>query len=129
MDKENNIPEGLTPYRIAITETYVKEVVIYAKDSLSAEEMADTLCGNDDIELDYDNFADRSTECRGVARPMDLELHQVFGLEPSQVLTEDFAEKSGQKLSLNEQMSAAAAKTKIAAEPEGRNNFLGSGGR
>lgn len=129
MEKESKVPEGLTPYRIVITETYVKEVEIYAEDSFSAEQMAEDLCSNDDIELDHDNFADRSIECRGVARPMDLELHQVFGLEPSQVLTEDFAEKSGQKLSLNEQMSAAAAKTKIAAEPEGRNNFLGSGGR
>lgn len=69
------------PYRIAITETYVKEVEIFALSSEEAEQKANDLCAEGTINFDFENFVDRSTECRGVARPMDLDLHEVFGKE------------------------------------------------
>ncbi len=81
MAKENTIPEGLTPYRIAITETYVKEVVIYAENSNSGLRLADELRSNGEIQIDYENYAEGSIESRGIARPIDLELHDVYGLD------------------------------------------------
>ena len=72
----------MKPYRIAITETYVKEVEIYAEDSLQAEQMAHDLCSEGVIEFDAENFTERSTECRGIARPSDLRLHEVYGQSP-----------------------------------------------
>ena len=80
--------ENLTPYRIAITETYIKEVVIYAEDEISAEQLALDLCSEDEISLDYDNFEDWSTECRGIARPSDLSIYEVYGQENSARLPE-----------------------------------------
>lgn len=73
--------ENLTPYRIAITETYKKEVVIYAEDELSAEQLAADLCSKDTITFDADNFHDRSTECLGIARSSDLSIYEVYGQE------------------------------------------------
>ena len=67
------------PYRIAITETYVKEVEVYAEDERSAIQLVEDLCEHGVIEFDYDNFTERSTECRGIARQTDLELHEVYG--------------------------------------------------
>lgn len=70
--------ERLTPFRIAITEISVKEVEIYATDSIEAEQIAHDLCSEGKINLDYDNFVERNTECRGISRDVDLKLHEVF---------------------------------------------------
>lgn len=75
----DNNPEELKPFRIVITETYVKEVEIYASDSVEAEQKAHDLCSAGKINLDFDNFVDRNTECRGLSRENDLKLHEVFG--------------------------------------------------
>ena len=71
----------MKPYRIAITETYVKEVEIYAPDEYTAMQHAEDLCAEGIINLDYDNFIDRNTECRGISRDSDLQLHEVFEAE------------------------------------------------
>ena len=75
---ENNV---MKPFRIAITETYVKEVEIYAPDEYTAMQHAEDLCAEGIIDLDYDNFVDRDTECRGLSRPADLQLHEVYEAE------------------------------------------------
>lgn len=66
-------------YRVAITETYVREVNIYAEDSAAAEELADELCSEDKIAIDYDHFAHRKAECQGISRTSDLELLECYG--------------------------------------------------
>jgi len=75
---ENNV---MKPFRIAITETYVKEVEIYAPDEYTAMQHAEDLCAEGIIDFDYDNFVDRDTECRGLSRPADLQLHEVYEAE------------------------------------------------
>lgn len=90
-------------YRIAITETYVKEVEIYAASPDEAEEMAHELCSNDEIDFGPEDFDDRETECRGVARKMDLELHACYG-KPSPA-------QEAAKTSLSEQIQSAAQRT------------------
>lgn len=75
---ENNV---MKPHRIVITETYVKEVEIYAPDEYTAMQHAEDLCREGEINLDYDNFVDRDTECRGLSRPADLQLHEVYHAE------------------------------------------------
>lgn len=66
-------------YRVAITETYVREVNIYAEGSAAAEELADELCSEDKIAIDYDHFAHRKAECQGISRTSDLELLECYG--------------------------------------------------
>lgn len=66
-------------YRVAITETYVREVNIYAEDSAAAEELADELCSEDKIAIDYDHFAHRKAECQGISRTSDLDLLECYG--------------------------------------------------
>ena len=73
------------PYRIAVKEILVKEVEIYANSPKEAEEMALNLHTDGEIVLDYDNFADVETEYRGGSRPIDLELHEVYGKEGSEL--------------------------------------------
>lgn len=65
-------------FRIAITETYTKEVEIYAEEVWEAQEIAENLCNDGVINIDYTDFVDRNTECRGEAILMDLELHEVY---------------------------------------------------
>lgn len=86
--RENGITEnvcnhsnGLQPFRIAIVETYFKEVEIYASNSLVAEQKAYDLCSAGYIHLGYDDFVERQTECRGLSRENDLKLHEVYGNE------------------------------------------------
>lgn len=69
---------NLKPYRVAITETYEREVDIYARSETAAQEQAEELCNDGTIDLDFEDFVARKTECRGVARENDLALHEVF---------------------------------------------------
>lgn len=66
-------------YRVAITETYVREVNIYAEDSAAAAELADELCSENKIAIDYDHFTHRKAECQGISRTSDLELLECYG--------------------------------------------------
>lgn len=70
--------ESVQPYRIVITETFVREVEIYAADNFAAQEIAEELCNEGIIDLNADDFQSRDTECRGVARPNDLALHEHY---------------------------------------------------
>lgn len=65
-------------YRIIITETYSKEVEIYAKDPEYAEEIAHELCSEDKIDFGPEDFDGRETECRGVSRKADIQLHPCY---------------------------------------------------
>lgn len=81
-------------YRIAITETYRKEVEIYAEDSTEAMQMAADMCRNNEITFDFENFVDRDTECRGLSRPTDLELHEYYGADAPAIQEEPKADLS-----------------------------------
>lgn len=113
-----SIPEPtnirLTPYRIALTESFVKEVEIYAADERAAQKIAEDLWSNGKINLYYDNFADRSIVSRGRARAIDLELHDVYGREYTSFSKEDNSyrcpsSKDFKKLTFSEQLQVAAA--------------------
>ena len=67
------------PYRVRIEETYVKEVVVWAEDEIAAQELTEELCNVDEIEIDYDNFIKRDTECLGEARSTDMDIFEVYG--------------------------------------------------
>lgn len=79
MSEEQHITEIESRfYRIIITETYSKEVEIYAKDSDDAEEIAHELCSEDKIDFGPEDFDVRETECRGVSRKADIQLHPCY---------------------------------------------------
>lgn len=79
MSEEQNTTEIESRfYRIIITETYSKEVEIYAKDHEDAEEIAHELCSADKIDFGPEDFDGRETECRGVSRKADIQLHPCY---------------------------------------------------
>ena len=71
-------PEVDTPYLFTVTETYKRTVVVYAKDQIEAEQRIEDLCNGGKIDLDFEDFNDRSTECRGVASKSQIKLFEVF---------------------------------------------------
>lgn len=76
---------NLKPYVVTVTETFQRTVVIYAQDNYHAEELAEELCNNDDINLDGNDFITRRTSADGIATEHDLSAHKIFGLkEPEQ---------------------------------------------
>lgn len=77
-DKHIKAEKQLTPYKVRIEETYVREVVIWAEDEHSSRQIAEDLCSSDDIEFNYDNFTDRSTICFGKANGKELQIFEVF---------------------------------------------------
>ena len=77
-DKQKNTEIEGRFYRIIITETYSKEVEIYAKDSEDAEEIAHELCSADKIDFGPEDFDGRETECRGVSRKADIQSHPCY---------------------------------------------------
>lgn len=69
-----------TPYRVGITEKYIKEVIVFAEDSASAAEQAEALCNDAVIEIGYDNFVSRDTETYGPAHlPLDMQIFDAYG--------------------------------------------------
>lgn len=93
--------QGLLPHRIAITETFAREVVIYAEDALTAQQRAEDLCRDGKIDLGYDFFQGRSTECRGVAKEIHMDLLETFdvpaprGTIPTREMIEDWFHRNG----------------------------------
>lgn len=66
-------------YRIAITETYTKEVNIYAANSEDAQMHAEEMCSSGEIEIDYGSqFTGRSTLFCGLSRGSDLDLLECY---------------------------------------------------
>ena len=106
-------PDRLMPYRVILQETYVKEVEVCAADAASAQKIADGLWSNGKITVDYDNFADRTTSCRGIARSIDLELHDVYGREYTSFTKDDAplgsASEDFDNMPFAEQLKVAAA--------------------
>ena len=76
-DRDWSIVE-MKAYRIAITETLVREVEVYAMDAVEAQEIVEELCNEGTIDLDFSDFSERETKCRGVAREIDLQLHDIY---------------------------------------------------
>lgn len=69
------------PYRIGIIEKYIKEVIIFAEDPASAQELAEELCNQAVIDVDYDNFVSRDTENWGLAKlPADMQIFEAYGI-------------------------------------------------
>lgn len=77
-DKQKNTKIEGRFYRIVITETYSKEVEIYAEDPANAEEIAHELCSEDKIDFGPEDFDGREAECRGVSRKADIQLHPCY---------------------------------------------------
>lgn len=77
-DKQKNTEIEGRFYRIVITETYSKEVEIYAEDPANAEEIAHELCSADIIDIGPEDFDSRETECRGVSRKADIQSHPCY---------------------------------------------------
>ena len=85
MQNQNIVQQNeLKPYRVAITETYRKEVEIYAESEFDAKNIAHELCSDNVIQFDADDFQERDVECRGVANGNHLALHEVYG-EPESI--------------------------------------------
>lgn len=66
------------PYRVVVKEVLQREVEVFADDLWDAIEKVEELCNNGTINLDAEDFTDRSTECLGLAEECHLSQHQVF---------------------------------------------------
>ena len=99
----HNNPEVDTPYLVTVTETYKRSVVVYAKDQYEAEQYAEDLCNESKINLDFDDFTDRTTECRGVAQVFQINHHEVFN--------RSFEDKDMRRPRLDHMISAAESKS------------------
>lgn len=73
--------EEKTAYKVKITETLVKEVVVYANDELEALAEAINLHINGEITLDYDNYNDVMYSSEGSANENDIEIMDAFHCE------------------------------------------------
>lgn len=70
-----------TAYKVKITETLVKEIVVYANDELEALAEAINLHINGEITLDYDNYNDVTYSPEGTANKNDIETMDAFHCE------------------------------------------------
>ena len=79
---KNNLNEpDLEPFIVHVTELYSRNVIVYAENSDMAKELADELCEEGLLLLDFDNFADRNIETTRKAKEIDFTVFQVFGPE------------------------------------------------
>ena len=75
------------PYRVVVREILEREVEIFAEDLWNAIEKAEDLCNAGTIDLDVEDFKERSTECLGLAEERHLALHQVYDQYGSSIKT------------------------------------------
>lgn len=71
------------PYLVAIEEVSRRTVVIWADDSdgdglANAEQIAEDLCSEGTINLDYDDFQERSCEAKGVATAEQMSYREKY---------------------------------------------------
>ena len=71
----------LEPFLVHVTESYSRNVVVYAGSSDMAKALADELCEEGLLLLDFDNFADRNIEILRKAKETDFVVFQAFGPE------------------------------------------------
>ena len=69
------------PYAVQIEEISRRTVVIYAKDPCEAESVAEALCSNDEILLDYEDFDGRNFRCVREATAIELRLCEKYNME------------------------------------------------
>lgn len=69
----------LEPYLVHVTELYSRNVVIYAEDHYMAEQLANDLCEDGILLIDFDDFNDRNIETIRKAKETDLAIYQAFG--------------------------------------------------
>lgn len=98
----------LKPYRILVTETYKREVEVYAANAGDAQQFAEALCDDSVIDLNVEDFDYRSIVCLGRSRPNDLALHDAYNLCTDKELPQP---------TLNARISDAAAKAAENARP------------
>ena len=75
---ENEVKPNLKPYLVHVTEMYSRNAVIYAEDSYSAKHLANDLCEEGILLIDFDNFNDRSIETIREAKESDLPIYESF---------------------------------------------------
>lgn len=78
IDDQIEAVKDLKPYIVHVTESYSRNVVMWAEDADHAAELVEEFCSEDIISIDYDNFADRNVESLREAKPVDLDLYQSF---------------------------------------------------
>ena len=62
------------PHVVTIEEVSRRRVIIWADDVSEAEEIADELCSDGEINLDYDDFQERSCNFQRIANASDVSL-------------------------------------------------------
>ncbi len=98
--------EDLQPFKIYITETLGREVEVYATNAMAAQEIAEELCNKGTIDLNTNDFQERNTQCRGIARLSDLQCHEVY--DQSGMLKQ----RNGDIGSLEAKINSASFRTK-----------------
>lgn len=67
------------PYKLHITETFGRNVIIFAEDECEATEIAEELCNNDTIFITSgDDFGDRNVEVIGTPDKKDFERLEMY---------------------------------------------------
>lgn len=79
-ESQPKVPYLSKPVLVTITETYKRTVVIHAEDVYSAGEIAEELCNDGKIEINFDNFCGRDIFCQNPIMKDDqkLALYQQF---------------------------------------------------
>lgn len=67
------------PYVITVTETLVREVIVYAEDKDEAVELAEDMCNDEIINLTSKDFESRDVENQGLAVLTDFGSKPVYG--------------------------------------------------
>ena len=79
--KVNNL--DLEPFLVHVTEIYSRNVVVYAENPDMAKELAEELCEEGLLLIDFDDFVDRNVETLRKAKAIDLNIFQAYGPEES----------------------------------------------
>ena len=71
--------DDLEPFLVHVAELYSRNVVVYAANSDMAKELAEELCEEGILLIDFDNFSDKNIETLRQAKETDLTIYQAFG--------------------------------------------------
>lgn len=75
IEKKNN----LIPFKVTVTETLTRDIVIYANSKNSAVEIAKELCNESEIDLTMDDFNGREVIATAVAKEHELGQYEIYG--------------------------------------------------
>lgn len=73
MSEKELIENGFYRYKVEISETYRKEVIVYAKNIGRAEELADQLCDSGEIDMDKNCYGGRDFSTYISYEPHDID--------------------------------------------------------